>query len=263
MGGNEQSEHSPYSPFSLRQRVFRLLEKNHELKPMDLCKLLDENYRIHGATVKQYRKQWKREYRNRQALKCLSFHNTRGWVYALKVMPREKAADESGVFWVQTKARNKMLLWKDLLGRLEWHLSGRINIWVKKPATWGRVKQLLANAFFQTGLLMDIQVFDLWANSARFKGSHLVYDTGERLPYAKIEYLKGSLGVVVKTGDVTHPTAIELEFTYPDFEERNERVLEQNSKILEQNLEAMKEFRDVMKDLSQPKIDKVKPDFYG
>jgi len=219
--------------FSLRKSVFKLLEKNHELKAKEICTLLKINFKHYGAYIRQIKTQWKRDYRNRHALKCLSFHNTRGWIYALKSVNRQSALATEG--WIPTRARNKMLLWVDQrLGRLEWHVSGRINVWIKKPASLGRAKQLLANAFFSTGLIKDIEVFDLWAGSVRFKGSHLVYDTGERLPYAKIDYLKESLGVVVKTGDATHPTAIEVEFHYPDWAERNELLFQQLTKVFQQ-----------------------------
>ena len=238
-----ENEHSDIQPESLRRQTFKLLEKHHDLKSKELCKLMNLPYLRYHDIIQQYRQQWKSEYKNRQALKCLSFHNTRGWIYALKVVSRDLAVER---FWVQTRARNRMLLWKDKFGRLEWHLSGRINVWVKKPATWGRLKQLLANAFFSTGLIKDVQIFDLWADTLRLKGSHLVYDTGERLPYARIDYLKESLGAVVKTGDITHPTGIEIEFTYPDFAERNEKLLEQNMRALEQ-------FTEFLKGLSQPK----------
>lgn len=248
---NPNSEYSDIPDLSMRQQVFKRLDKNPLLKPKDLCKLMGLTYELYGGTITQYKKQWKREYKNRQALKCLSFHNTRGWIYALKVFNRDSAVDRG---WWKTRAKNRMLLWKDLkLGRLEWFLTGRINIWVKKPASWGRVKQLLANAFFATGVLTDIQIFDLWANSARFKGAHLVYDTGVRLPYAKIELLKDSNGVVAKLGDVTHPTSLELEFHYPDFEERNERLLEQVSKALELNSQQIQQFSQFLQDLSQPR----------
>lgn len=263
------SEYSDIPIKSLRQQVFKLLNKNHELKPKELCKLMDLDYKQYRDTITQYRKQWKREYKNRQALKCLTFHNTRGWILALKVMDRQAAVERQGsVVWQQTRARNKMLLWKDQkLGRLEWFTTGRINIWIKKPATWGRVKQLLANAFFATGLIGDIQIFDLWANSARFKGSHAVLDTGERLPYTRIEFLKEALGVVVKTGDITHQTAIEIEFCLPDWAERNERLLQENMKVMEHNAkaletdaQALKNFSEFMKDLSQGKPQKPETD---
>lgn len=229
--------------FSIRQQVFRLLEKNHELRAKDICKLMDINYKKYGKYVRNLRSQWKHNYKNRHVLKCLSFHNVCGWVYVLRSVDRGLAV---GRGWLVTRARNRMLVWRDVLGRLEWFETGRVKVWVKRPVTWGRVKQLLANAFFKTGLIGDVEVFDLWAGSVRFKGAHLVYDTGERLPYARIDYLKEALGVVVKTGDVTHPTAIELEFTYPDWAERNERLIEQNTKMLQQ-------FSDFLKELTQPK----------
>jgi len=237
---------------SLRQQIFALLEKNHELKPAEICKLMDLDYKKYRNYISKTKTEWKSYYRNRQALKCLSFHNTRGWIYAMKMMDRQAAMEKKG--WLLTRARNRMLLWKDeKLGRLEWHLTGRIKIWIKKPATWGRVKQLLANAFFATNIIDDIQIFDLWAASARFKGSHLVYDTGEKLPYARIDFLKEPLGVVVKTGDVTHPTAIEIEFHYPDWAERSEVLMQQNIKALETDAQALRNFSEFMKDLTQPK----------
>lgn len=251
MRENKKKEYSDIPSLSVRQRVFKLLDNDPLLKPKPLCKLMGLHYPTNGETVTQYRKQWKKEYKNRQALKCLSFHNARGWIYALKSVKREDAVVRG---WIQTRAKNRMLLWKDRsLGRLEWHVTGRINGWIKKPVSWGKVKQLLANAFYRTELIKDIQIFDLWANSFRFKGAHLVYDTGERLPYAKIDYLKEALGIVVKTGDVTHPTSIEIGFHYPDWAERNEKLLEQNMKAMEQNSEAIKQFSEFLKGLSQPK----------
>jgi hypothetical protein len=223
------SEHSLIHQ-SLRQEVFQLLNKNPILKPKQICALLNLSYEAQCGTVKQYKKQWRREYKSRQAHKCLSFHNVRGWVVALRSMERELAVTKG---WVQTRARNKMLLFKDVgLGRLEWFGTGRVNVWVRKPATVGRVKQLLAKGFLWTGLVGDVEVFELWAASVRFKGAHLVFDTGERLPYARVDYLKDSLGVVAKIGDATHPTCLELEFAYPDWMERNERLFEQFTEFL-------------------------------
>jgi hypothetical protein len=253
---------------SLRQQIFSLLNKNHELKPKDICKLMDLDYKQYHSYVGKTKTEWKAYYRNRQALKCLSFHNTRAWVYALRIMDRVKVAVE-GKGWLQTRAKNRMLLWKDPkgLGRIEWHTTGRVNLWIKKPATIGRIKQLLANAFFATGIISDIQIFDLWANSIRLKGSHVVYDTGEKLPYARIDFLKESLGVIAKMGDVTHPTSLELEFVYPDFQERAERLMDQNMKImdlnakaLETDAQALKNFSEFMKDLSQSKPQKPEAD---
>ena len=234
---------------SIRKRTFKFLEKNHDLKPSDLCTLLGISYQIYGPTITQYRRQWKCEYKNRLGLKCLKFHAARGWIYALKLIERTAAlgrSDVTGGVWRLSRSRNRMFVWKDAYGRLEWFETGRINLWIRKPATPGKVKQLLAGAFYATGLVSDIQVFHLWANSARFKGAHAELDLGQHLPYARVDFLKDSLGVVVKMGDASHPTSLEIEFVYPDWAERNERLLDQNRRALEN-------FSDFLKDLGQPK----------
>lgn len=211
---------------SLRQQAFKLLEKNHELKPKDLCKLLDLDYQTHAQTISQYKTQYKSEYRNRLAPKCLSFHRVRGFVFALRGFDRVRAVERG---WVLSKARNRMLVWVDpnRLGRIEWFETGRINFWVRKPSTWARVKQLLADGFMWTELIVDVRVFEEWVKTARLKGAHTTLDLGEPLPYSRTELLKDSNGVIVKTGDLSHPTSLEIEFVYPDFCERSELALTQ------------------------------------
>lgn len=185
-------------------------------------------------------------------------------------MDRSKACEshvDNRIAWKPTRALNGMLLFKDELGRLEWFRTGRVNIWIKKPGSWARLKQLLAKGFVWTGLIQDVEVFELWSSTARFKGAHLVQDLGEKLPYARIDFLKDSLGVVVKTGDITHSTCIEIEFCYPDWAERNETVcvqskkmlevaqksLEVNGRMFEENSKAIGQFTTVMQDLSVTK----------
>lgn len=90
---------------------------------------------------------------------------------------------------------------------------------MKKPANPGKLKQLLANGFYKTGLIFEIGILDAFADSVRFSGAHAGVDTGERLPYAKIDFLKDSLGVVAKIGDLSHPTSLELEFHMPKWAE--------------------------------------------
>lgn len=241
---------------SLRKRVFKILEKNHTLKPSEICLILKIPYEFHGGTITQYKAQWKREYKNRLGLKCLTYHAARGWIYALKMLKREDVDRLINAGWRETRARNRMLVWnrdKTTLGRLEWFLTGRINIWVKKPATWGKVKQLLAKAFCWNSLIESTEVFELWANTARFKGAHATYDYGERVPYARVDFLKEALGVVIKTGDVSDPTCLEIEFVYPDWAERLEKLVDINRKALEQNNQAIRNFNDFLKDLGQPK----------
>jgi hypothetical protein len=249
------SEHSDAQTMSLRQRIFKILDKNHVLKAKELCFITKLPYDRCHETVQEYRQQWQSGYRNRQALNRLSLHKVRGWIYVLKSIDRTRLLEEDEAKlhgWVLTRARNGMLLFRDPnLGRLEWFRTGRVNFWIKKPASWGRVKQLLANGFYKNGLIFDIELFDSWADTARFKGAHICFDTGERLPYARVDVLKDSLGVVAKIGDVSHSTCLELEFVYPDWAERNERLFEQGNKMLAQNHEALKQDVEAMKQFSE------------
>lgn len=242
---------------SIRKNAFALLEKNHELSPSSICKLLDLDYRKHGHTIREYKRAWRCQYRNRQALKCLKYHNARGWIYVLKSFVRGVHGSQERAMlyqwgWRLTASRNRLLLFKDPIGRLEWFETGRVNIWINRPASWGKVKQLLALAFYRSGVIQDIEKFDMWAGAARFKGAHATVDLGEHLPYSKVEFLKDSLGVVVKTGDVSHPTCLEIEFTYPDWAEKNERLLEQNKRALEQNSQFLGSVMEQIKEVGQP-----------
>ena len=97
-----------------------------------------------------------------------------GWVEAPEGLDRVEAVKQG---WVQTRAKNRYLLWKDRLGRLEWHESRRIRVWLKKPANEGKALQLLANGFLRTGLIFDIRYFSKWAATLRFKGASAVIET--------------------------------------------------------------------------------------
>lgn len=209
---------------SLRQQVFALLDKDHELKAQLICRILNLPYPLKGSTIRNYCSQWRCNYRKQLAPKCLRYHRVRGWLYALRTFDRVRAKT---VGWVLSGARNRGLLWKDGLGRLVWFETGRVNFHLRKPSSQARLKQLLANGFMWTGLCGDVRVFEEWVKSAQLKGAHLTLDLGVPLPYSRTEHLKESNGVVAKTGDLSHRTCLELEFCYPEWAEKNELALKQ------------------------------------
>lgn len=83
---------------------------------------------------------------------------------------------------MQTEARNRWLLWRDRLGRLQWFETGRVNLYVRRPANLGKAYQLVCNGFSFTGLVTDVKVLECVLSGVRFKGAHYVFDTGQRLP---------------------------------------------------------------------------------
>jgi hypothetical protein len=123
-------------------------------------------------------------------------------------------------------------LWRDKLGRLQWFETGRVNLYVRKPANLGRAYQLVCNGFSFTGLITDVKVLEGVLAGVRFKGAHYVFDVGHRLPRLTIDLFAKSNGVVIKVGDVSHPCGVEVLVHYPDWAERNERVLEEVRNLL-------------------------------
>jgi len=219
----EKSHSESSDSESLRQQVFALLDKNPLLTPKMLCKLVGTHYRVHGRYFANLKSAWKSHYKNRLGLKCLSFHGVHGWVLVPPNVDRVRAPL---VGWVQSRAKNRMLVWKDEFGRLEWFETGRCKVWVCKPANRGRALQLVCNGFSLSGLVSDMKVLDGILSSLRLKGGTAVIDTGERLPYLVIDLFRLSNGIKIKTGDDTHPTCFEIEFCYPDWAQRNERLLQ-------------------------------------
>ena len=231
---NFHSENSGNS--SIRQEVFRELNMNPLLTPKALCKLLNLEHKKYGKYVGNLRSEWKFHYKNEPGSKC-SLHGWRGWCFLPCSVERVRAVE---VGWVQSKARNRWLLWKDRVGRLQWFETGRVNLYVRKPANLGKAYQLVCNGFSFTGLITDVKVLERVLASVRFKGAHYVFATEQRLPRLTIDLFARSNGVVIKVGDTSHPNSIEVVACYPDWAERNERLFEQLNETLKQLLEPAK-----------------------
>jgi hypothetical protein len=123
-------------------------------------------------------------------------------------------------------------LWRDKLGRLQWFETGRVNLYLRKPANLGKAYQLICNGFSFTGLITDIKVLEQVLSTVRFKGAHYVFSVGQRLPKLTIDLFQKSNGIIIKVGDTTHPDAVEVVACYPDWAERNELLFEQLNETL-------------------------------
>ena len=224
-GARRRNSSNSYS-HSIRQQVFEILNKNPLLTAKPLCKLLGLDYKTHGNYLKNLRLQWKRNYQNERGSKC-SLHGWRGYTLIPTRMHTQIHTRAVEVGWVETRARNRWLLWKDRLGRLQWFETGRVNLYVRKPANLGKAYQLICNGFSFTGLVTDIKLLEQILSTLRFKGGHYVFPTEQRLPRLTIDLFAKSNGIIIKVGDRSHPHAVEVIACYPDWAERNERMLEQ------------------------------------
>ena len=218
-----QKNHNDYDSYgkSVRQCVFRALDRNPLLTPSALHSILKLDDKIGLQVLANYKTQWRHNYQNERGSKC-SLHGWRGWCYLpAEVVDRSQAL---GVGWVQSRARNRWLLWKDWLGRLQWFETGRVNLYVRRPANLGRAYQLVCNGFSFTGLITDVKVLEGFLAGVRFKGAHYVFETEHWLPRLVIDLFAKSNGVIIKIGDASHPSGIEVLSCYPNWAERNERM---------------------------------------
>jgi len=144
--------------------------------------------------------------------------------------------------WVQTKAKNKYLIFKSPgYGHIKWFpTTGRVNIHTVKPHLKGRLFQLFCNGFSMNGLIDSMSVLDKVLKSIKVKGAHAVFGSPERLPYMEIKMFKLSNGIIIKMGDKSHPHGIEVEYSYPDWAERNERLVGNLIKLLRGEPETQK-----------------------
>jgi len=240
-----------FSEASIKDSVFKLLDKNPLLTAKPLCKLLSLSWPQYRSYINNLRSRWLSSPRNERGSKC-SIHGWRGWCYLAPNISGGIRTHAVEVGWVETRARNRWLLWKDRLGRLQWFETGRVNLYVCKPANLGKAYQLICNGFSFTGLVTDIKVLEQILLTVRFKGAHYVFSTEQRLPRLTIDLFAKSNGIIIKVGDRSHPHAVEVISCYPDWAERNERVLEQLNDTLRRLFEPA-----ALNKVDQKKVDYV------
>lgn len=222
---------------SIKRQVFDLLDKNPSIKPKQVCRLLHLNYNYYKNYIYQLKHKWKNLPRNERG-SIRSIHGWRGLTY----IPREYYDDKrhealrlkavnSG--WIQSKSRNRFLYYKDRIGRLQWFETGRVNIYVRKPLTTARAYQLVCNAFGHLDLITDLKVLQLMLKNIKFKRAHYVFDTPQRLPQMSIDLFGKSNGIIIKIGDSSHPHAVEVIASYPDWAERNEKLFDSLDQFFE------------------------------
>ncbi len=224
---------------SLKQRVYDLLNHNPDHKPKQLAHLLQIDYKAYSGYLRKLRCEYKHTLQNERGSIPSSFHNWQAFLRMPSGGPSISSVDVRaaavGSGWLETRARNRWLLWQDRLGRVQWHTRGAILLWVRKPVKLNKVYQLVCNAFGHTFLVSDA-VLDGMLQGITFTGAHYVYDAGIRLPKRRIDLFKESNGFILKVGDKSHPSSIELEVCYPGWGLRNEALFSRLEDTLTQLL---------------------------
>ncbi|MFH0896800.1 MAG: hypothetical protein V1850_01970 [Candidatus Bathyarchaeota archaeon] len=229
----------PLSEGTIKSQVFLLLDENLPYSAKKICALLNIDYKHYQNYVYVLRSKWKTLSKNEHGSNCSSMHGWRGWTYLFdrersRVMGLMDACREAG--WLGTRARNRWIFWKDKLGRLQLFETGRIDIYVCAPINPGRIKQLVCNGFSFTGVIKDDEVIGSILRDIRFQSAHYVFEAGQPLPKLTIDCFSKSNGVDIKVGDRSHPNAVEVIASCPDWAERNEKLLERLIETVENRL---------------------------
>jgi len=238
-------------PFSLKSNVFQLLDQDPLLKAKKICKLLDYDYKTYGAQVSARRFEWLHSEKIHPfglGSKCSNYPDSQNHVRATCRVPecldRRKYPDvlplaiKAG--WRQNANRNRALVWRNdqnSLGRIEWFENGTVSISVRSPINMGRARTLAGKAFGDTVLIANSRILIAFQESIRWGGAHDVYETKERLPYKKIETYVEPYNLVIKTGDRSHPNAIEVEWARIPGLERLENRLNSIEVLQEKQLQ--------------------------
>ncbi len=245
------TEHNSYASYgvSLRKQVCKLLDENPLLSPRKLADLICDSkaealkfYKEHRQVLTNYRNFWKYNHENERGSKCSNLHCFKAKVRLdrafSQALRRIVELDvEKGFFvygWVCSGARNRFLIWRGRLGRVVWFETGTVTLHVKKPGNLGKAKQLFCDAFGNTGLLTDVQVLVRYADKIWQKGLHAPYASSSRLPKMEIKDFVDSHGILIKSGDRSHPNAIEVIAEFPSYAEKLiETVEKKEFEILE------------------------------
>jgi hypothetical protein len=178
--------------------------------------MLDLAFPRYRKYVTKIKFEWRNAHGEEQGSNLCDVHAWRGFTYLPNVMPCVV------VGWIRSRSRNRFLLFKNGLGRLMWFGTGRVNLYVRKPASLGKACQLFCDGFFRTGLITDVKVLEASLHGIRFKSAHFVFATDQRLPELTIGLFDESNGVTIKVGDRSHPNSVEAIVSFMNWAERLE-----------------------------------------
>jgi hypothetical protein len=228
----QQCDSNKSNVTNIRHQVFALLDKNPLLTAKSMVKLLEmspEQAKYYQGYLRKLKYDWKCDHpKQRGSIRSVPDDVHNAFFVGKLNLAIEKLSSGSG--WVQTKSRNKFLLFRNKLGRIRYFRTGTVELYVRKPANLGKAMQLFCDGFTKNRLVTDILVIEDFQKSLRIRGFHAVFNTDERLPYLKIPLFKGSNGIEVLLGDRTHPNSVELVVNYLDQVEQTKLLIEELGK---------------------------------
>jgi hypothetical protein len=215
---------------SLRKQVFAILDKNPLYTPLDLAEKLKISFKRYQQTLANYKQDWKHTHDFERGSTCSQFHCVRWGLWERVEADRGLAVQRN---WLLSKARNRFLVFKSVLGRVVWFETGTVRLHVRSPGNEGKAKQLFCDGFFKTELI-SADVLEKCLGSLFLDSFHTVVETKQRLPYVHVRDFADTNGFEFKSGDRSNPRGFEFIVHYQSQFERARLLFEDVAKSLGQ-----------------------------
>lgn len=225
---------------TLRQRAYAEFCQNPQVTPKLLCSKLRISYHDQGSTVRTYLWQFRCQYENRltpYTPKILPHRR----IFVWDGLERSKEAQNKafGHGWVQSRNRNRALLFRDPRGSVQWHSNGRVVLYVQGPSNLGRAKELFCRAF---SWFSDRELDRLTSGVLHESSRHWVFRIGEPLPRFDIRAFERSHGLHILT-DGSHPDSVEVIETEPLYLQGYHHLMDQLAQDIKAHLNLIREWQ--------------------
>lgn len=203
----DTSEHD-----AIKQRALALFQQNQKIKAKQACSELNLSYHEKGKLINTYLSEFRYQLKigNIPSVPKTLPH-WRKWVWNSVVFSDETHNRALCCGWKESKNRNRMLVFSDRLGSVQWFRNGTVLILMKGSSNLGMAKTLFCRAF---SFLSDDTLNELCSGSLREVGRHWVFEQGKDMPRFEIDQFQKSHGLKIFS-DGSHPTAVEIEETVP------------------------------------------------
>lgn len=192
---------------TLKEKAYALFCQNPRIKAKQVCSFYHIPYTEHGQTINNYLSgfRYNPNYGHIPSEPKNSPH-CRKWVWNKVVFSDEGRSEALSHGWRLSKNRNRMLVFKDRLGSVQWFESGTVLVLLRGCSRLADAKTLFWRSFSWLG---DEECSRLCEGSLREVGRHWVFDVGVELPRFKLPFFRKTHGLTIKSNG-SHPGKLEV-----------------------------------------------------
>ena len=223
---------------TLKEKTYTLFCQNSRIKAGQVCSFYHLLYEKHGQTINNYLSEFKSnpKYGHIPSEPKNSPH-CRKWVWNKVVFSDEWKSEALSNGWKQS--RNRMLVFRDKLGSVQWFETGTVNVLPKGSSRLADAKTLLCRAF---SWLDPIELSRICDGSYREENRHWNFDVGVDLPRFKLDFFKKTHGLTIGS-DGSHPGKLEVEETVPLYLQETNNTLSLFAENIRSHLELIKTWK--------------------